>query len=183
MMRPSRNGGCRIDRLLEQVGLQSLGQQHDDREDHRGGADHGSADEHRLGGRLEGVARAVVLFQVFLGRLEVRLEAEVLLDLLFDVGNRLDEGELVDRLRVVGDRAVGVDRDGHRAHAEEAEGDQTEREDAGASIMLLPREGHRHVVGDAHQDREHHAQPVGREVAGGEAGQDVERGATFLARP
>ena len=44
-------------------------------------------------------------------------------------GMRLDERQLVDRLRVVGDRAVGVDGDRHRAHAEEAEGDQAEGED------------------------------------------------------
>ena len=37
--------------------------------------------------------------------------------------------ELVDALRVVGDRTVRVDRDGDRAHAEEAEGDEAERED------------------------------------------------------
>ena len=36
--------------------------------------------------------------------------------------------KLVDRLRVVGHRAVAVDRDGHRAHAEEAEGHQAEGE-------------------------------------------------------
>ena len=57
------------------------------------------------------------------------VEAEVLLDLLLDAGDALDQRQLVDRLGVVGDRAVGVDGDGHRAHAEEAEGDQAEGED------------------------------------------------------
>ena len=99
----------------------------------RGGADHGGADEHRLGGGLEGVARAVVLLEEVLGLLEVGLEAEVLLDLLLDVRERLDVRELVDRLGVVGDRAVGVDRDGDRAHAEEAEGHQAEGEDRGGA--------------------------------------------------
>ena len=61
---------------------------HDDREDHRGRADDGGADEHRLGGRLEGVAGAVVLLEEVLGLLEVQVEAEVLLDLVLDVRER-----------------------------------------------------------------------------------------------
>ena len=44
-------------------------------------------------------------------------------------GMRLDQRQLEHRLRVVGHRAVGVDRDRHRAHAEEAERDEAERED------------------------------------------------------
>ena len=63
----------------------SVFEQDDDAEDHRGGADDGGADEHRLGRGLEGVARAVALFEIMLGVLEVRLEAEVLLDVLLHV--------------------------------------------------------------------------------------------------
>ena len=37
--------------------------------------------------------------------------------------------QLVDRLRVVRHRTVGIHRDRHRAHAQEAERHQTERED------------------------------------------------------
>ena len=44
-------------------------------------------------------------------------------------GQRLDHRQLEDRLRVVGHRPVGVDRDRDRAHAEEAERDEAERED------------------------------------------------------
>ena len=62
--------------------LEALGQRHDDREDHRRRADHRGADQHRLGGRLEGVAGAVVLLEQLLGHLEVGREAELLLDLL-----------------------------------------------------------------------------------------------------
>ena len=40
----------------------------------------------------------------------------------------LDDRQLEHRLRVVGDRAVGIDRDRHRAHAQEAERHQAERE-------------------------------------------------------
>ncbi len=56
------------------------------------------------------------------------VEAEVALDLGLDAGDLLDGGELVDRLGVVGDRAIGIDRDRHRAHAEEAEGHEAEGE-------------------------------------------------------
>ena len=66
-------------------GVEAVGERDDDREDHRGRADDGGADEHRLGGRLEGVAGAVVLLEEVLGLLEVHVEAEVLLDLLLDV--------------------------------------------------------------------------------------------------
>ena len=38
------------------------------------------------------------------------------------------------------------------------------------------------AVGDAHQGGDHEAHPVGAEVAGGQAGQDVQRGAAFAGR-
>ena len=44
-------------------------------------------------------------------------------------GHLLDQRKFVNRLRVVGDRAVGIDRDGDRAHAQESEGHQAEGED------------------------------------------------------
>ena len=59
---------------------------------------------------------------------QVGLEAEVFLDLVVDVGDLLDGGQLVHGLSVVGHRAVGVHGDGHRAHAQEAEGHQAEGE-------------------------------------------------------
>ena len=117
------------DRQLVQVLGEPVGEQHDDREDHRRRADHRRADQHGLRGGLERVAGAVVLLEQVLGALEVHVEAVVLLELLLDVRDRLDHRQLEDRLRVVGDRAVGVDRDRDRAHAEEAERDQAERED------------------------------------------------------
>ena len=153
---------------------------HDDREDHGGGADHRGADEHGLGRGLEGVAGAVVLLEEVLGRLEVDVEAVVLPDLLLDAGDRLDERQLVDRLGVVGDRAVGVDGDRHRAHAEEAEGHQAEGEDRGRHHERgEPQRAH--AVGDAHERHDDQAQPVRAEVAGDEAGEDVQRRAA-LAR-
>ena len=50
-------------------------------------------------------------------------------------GNLLDQRQLVNRLGVVGHRAVGVDRDGHRAHAEKSEGHQTESKHRGAATI------------------------------------------------
>ena len=66
------------------------------------------------------------------------VEAEVLLDLRRRCpGSFSIRRQLVDRLGVVGHRAVGVDGDGHRAHAEEAEGHQAEGEHRpGASIRV-----------------------------------------------
>jgi hypothetical protein len=64
-----------------------VGQRHDDREDHRGGAHHRGADQHRLGGRLEGVPRSIVLLQQLLGHREVGVEAEVALELSWMFGS------------------------------------------------------------------------------------------------
>ena len=75
---------CVNDGLNDRIGgLASIHalQQHDDAEHHRGGADDGGADEHRLGRGLEGVARAVAFFELILGVLEVGVEAEIALDL------------------------------------------------------------------------------------------------------
>ena len=63
------------------------------------------------------------------GRRDLYLALPGALQLLLDARNRLDQRQLEHRLRVVGHRAVGVDGDGHRAHAEEAERHQAERED------------------------------------------------------
>ena len=69
--------------LLDLVGVgEPVGEEHDDREDHRGRPDDGRADEHGLRRGLEGVARAVVLLEEVLGLLEVDVEAELLLDVL-----------------------------------------------------------------------------------------------------
>ena len=57
------------------------------------------------------------------------VEAEVALDLLLDAGDLLGLGQLEDRLGVVGHRAVAIDGDVDRAHAQEAERHQAEGED------------------------------------------------------
>ncbi len=132
-----------------------LAQQQDDRENHRRGADHGRADQHRLGRRLEGVAGRVVGFQVVLADLEVGVEAEVAADLFLDAGNLLGLGQLEDRLGVVGHGAVAVHGDVDRPHAQEAERHQAEGEDgADADGRLAPHQLHHHQVVEAQQTDE-----------------------------
>ena len=97
-------------------------------------------------------------------------------------GNRLDLRELVDRLRVVGDRAVGVDGDRDRAHAEEAEGDQAEGEDRRRLHHLARGRRFDTRVGDRHQAHDRQPQPVGAEVAGDQTREDVERRAALARR-
>ena len=168
--------------VLHVIG-QSVGQGHDDREDHRGCADHGGADQHRLGRSLEGVAGSIVGFQQVLGALELRVDAEVLLQLGFDAGNIFDQRQLVDGLSIVGHRAVGIDGDRDRTHAQEAEGDQAKREDGGSEHH--GRHGRAHaaeVIAQSHQRDHAQSQPVGREIAGHESRQDSQRSSAFLRR-
>src|SRR6266478_4231241 len=56
----------------------------------------GRADEHGLGSRLEGVAGRVVRFEVMFAALEVRLEAEVALDLVLDTADLFGLGQFKD---------------------------------------------------------------------------------------
>ena len=98
-----------------------------------------------------------------------------------DAGNLLDQRELVDRLRVVGDRAVGIDGDGHRPHAEEAEGHQAEGEHRRGNHQVAEAQLADEVA-DGHQRDHGEPQPVGAEVAGDEAGQNAERRAAFPRR-
>ena len=114
-------------------------------------------------------------------RVEVGVEAEVALQLRLDVRDRLDQRQLVDGLRVVGHRAVAVDGDRHRAHAEEAERDQAEGEDRRGQHQIAAAPWPADAVGDAHQDDDDQAEPVRAEVAGDKAGKNVQRRAA-LAR-
>ena len=126
---------------------------------------------------------AVVFFQQILGAIEIHVEVEVFLDLRFDVRDLLDQREFINRLRVVGDRTVGIDRDRHRPHAEEAEGHQAESEDRRRQHARRHRQSHRaDVVGDGHQDHHGQAEVVAGEVARHKARQNSERRSTFLRR-
>src|SRR5262249_43736303 len=72
-------------RELVYVTGKTVGQSHDDREDHGGSTDDGRADQHRFGGGLEGVTRAVIGFQQFFGAMEVRVDVVFLLEFLGDI--------------------------------------------------------------------------------------------------
>ena len=162
-------------------------QHHDDAEDHRGRAHDRGADEHRLGGRLEGVAGAVALLELVLRSFEVGAEAEVALKLSGDTRLLLDLRKLVDGLGVVGHRAEGVDRDGDGPHAQEAEGDQAEREDrSGEGEFQWHQAGDgrmgRKKVGAEHQAEDAEPGPEGGVVACDEAGENVKRGAALVGR-
>ena len=116
---------------------QAVGQHHDDRKDQRRRADNGRADQHRLGRGLERVARAVVFFQEVLALFEVGIEAELLLDFVASVGLAGERRQFKDRLRVVGHRAIRINRDRHRPHSQEAKRDEAERKHRGREHELL----------------------------------------------
>ena len=109
------------------IGFVHVLQQNNDPEHHGSSSHHRRANQHRLGSRLEGVARAVALFKLVFGILEIRLEAKGALDLLcVDVSTRLNLTQFIDRLRVVSNWSVTVHGDGYRPHPQKAEGHQSE---------------------------------------------------------
>ncbi len=168
-------------REVADVLRQPMSERHDDGENHGGCAHDGRPNQHRFGGGFEGVARAVVLFQHVLGALEVHVDVVVALQLALDVRHLLNQRELVHRLRIVRHRAVGIDGDGHRAHAEESESHQAEGEHGRGQHQRAQSVG-ADVVADAHQQDHGEAQVVAGEVAGHQSRQDVERGAAFFRR-
>ena len=116
-----------------------------------------------------------------LARSKLTSKSKSFFRLALDVRHLLDQRELVDRLRVVGHRAVGVDGDGDRAHAEEAEGHQAEGEDGRSQHQRAEAEVADEVA-DGHQGHHGEAQVVAGEVAGHEARQNAERRAAFVGR-
>ncbi len=87
----------------------------------------------------------------------------------------------VDGLSVIGHRTVRVDGDGHRAHAEESERHQAEREDGGRlheSVHALRAD----AVCDGHQAEHRNSEPVAAEVPGDQSGENVGRCAAFSRR-
>ena len=88
---------------------------------------------------------------------EFRHEAEVLLDVAFDIRQRFDRGKLVHGLRVVSDRTVAIHGDGHRPHAEEAEGHQAESEHRRAPAYQHAENSGAHGVANAHESQHRHA--------------------------
>ena len=95
-------------------------------------------------------------------------------------GMCLDGRQLEHRLRVVGHRAVGIHRDGHRPMPRNPNATRPNANTAGASISA-PKP--KPLIQEPMAIKRHHrqAQPVGAEVAGHQAGQNVERRAAFFA--
>ncbi|OQA55865.1 MAG: hypothetical protein BWY42_01301 [Candidatus Omnitrophica bacterium ADurb.Bin277] len=110
--------------------------------------------------------------------LEIGLEPKILLDFFFDSGNRFGLGEFKDRLGVIRYRAVGIDRDIDRAHAEKAVSDKAESENRGVRHNVLkPRSGDQE--GPQHKPCNQYAFPKRREVSRHKAREDRERCAAF----
>ena len=175
------------DRRLHEAELgddiaKGLLQQHDDAEDHGGGAHDGGADEDGFGGGLEGVAGPVAFFQLALGIGEIGFERELFFNFTGNVREGFNAAQFINGLGVVGDRAEAVHGDGHRSHGEKAEGHQAEGEDGGVE------RGHERqqvgVLGKAirreHEGQNHQAHPEGGKVAGDQAGQHVERSTAMV---
>ena len=161
---------------------QSIGQGHDDREDHRGCAHHSRADQHRLCRSLEGIAGSIIGFQQVFRAFELHVDVVVLLQLSFDAGNVFDQRQLVDGLSIVGNRPVGIHRDRDRPHAQESERDQAESEDGWSQHQVRHRRAGTEVVAQSHERDHAKSQPVGREIAGHESRQDSQGSSAFLRR-
>ena len=114
-----------------------------------------------------------------LGALEVDVDVEVFLQFLLDVWKLLNQGKLVDRLRIVGDRAVRIDGDGDRAHTEETKGNKAKRKHRRSDHQIADSEVADEVA-DGHQNDHHEAKVIAGEIAGNESGEDAERCAALL---
>jgi hypothetical protein len=124
---------------------------------------------------------AVIRFEQVLGTLEVDRHIEVLLDLRFHVRHCLDQREFINRLRIVGNWAVRIHRDRYRAHTQESERDQSEREHGWSKHSGSQSQSHRaHPVGNSHQHHHGEAKVVAREIAGHKPRQDAKRCSAFF---
>ncbi len=112
-----------------------------------------------------------------LARSNFAIDAVILLQLSFDVGNIFDQRQLIDGLSIVSNRAVGIDGDGDRTHTEEAEGHKAKGEDGWSKhharrIILQIRYAHTEVIAESHECDHAKPQPVGRKIAGHKSGKD-----------
>src|SRR5262249_30486042 len=151
-------------------------------EDHGGGRDYGSPDQHRLGGGLERITSSVVLFQHVLGAFKLHVKAVVLFDLLLHIRYLLDQRELVNGLGVISYGTIGIHSDRYRPHAQEAESDQAKGEDRGGQHegsvgpgQIRAQTHGAEVEGNAHQGDDADSHPVGGEIASDQAGKNVKR--------
>src|SRR4030042_1455922 len=155
-------------------------EQQDDREDHSRSTAHRSADEHRFGGRFEGVCGPVVGFEVEFTHFEIGGEPEVLLDIFLDAGDVFGLRQLEDGLSVVGDWAVRVHRNVDRAHAEESVGNQTKGKNR-RIVDDFSRYKKADEIRAGQKTSNEHAHVEGAEVAGDNTGQ-YSKGCTALSR-
>ncbi len=66
-----------------------------------------------------------------LGAREVHRQVVFALELFDDIRLLFDQRKFVNRLRIVGDRAIRIDGYRYRAHAKKSESNETEAEDRG----------------------------------------------------
>ena len=170
--------------VRHQLRLQPVGQRHDDREDHRRRADDRGADQHRLGRGLEGVARAVVLLEVapWPPRSSTS-KPKSLLDLVL----RCPGSARSSRARRPTARCRSPGRSESTAIVtgpmpRKPNATRPKANTAGAIMPMSAKPERAHAVGDAPSGTMMlMPEPVGAEVAGDEAGQDVQRRAAFFA--
>ena len=160
---------------------QAIGERHDNRKNHGGRAHYGRADQHRLRGCLKRVARAIVLFQVFLAFFKVGSEPEIFLDFFGDARHLLNGREFKHGLGIVRHWSVRVHRNGHWAHPEKTERHQAESENCRRHHQALQA-----VQADpernGHQRHHRNPQPIGAEIPRHQTGQNIERRATLARR-
>ena len=128
VIRPSRNGGCRIERFDSSSGLKPLVSATMMEKIMVVAPTTAVPISTGLAVALNVLPAPSFSSRLSLPLIEIGGEAEIFLDFAFDSGNLFDGGKLEYRLRVVGHRTVGIHRDGHRAHAQESERDQAEGE-------------------------------------------------------
>src|SRR5204863_1538865 len=115
------------------------------------------------------------------GFAELRLEPVVIAQLLRDSGLLLDERELIDRLGVVGHWPVRINRDCYWPHTEESKRHQTKCKNRWSDHQRAETRG-ADQESDRHEEHDRQPKPVGAEVSGYEAGENIERCASLTRR-
>ena len=118
---------------------------------------------------------------------KVGFEPEILFDFRADVRHGFDAAQFINGLGVVGHRAEAVHGDDDRRHGQEAEGHEAEGENRRGEHELSRHEREqgrvlREHIGREHQRDDHQPHPERAEIAGDEAGQNVQRRAALAGR-
>ena len=120
-----------------------------------------------------------------LGRREIRVDAVMFFHYFLGIRPGFDHGQFINGLGIIRYGTEAVNSDGHRAHAEETEGDETEGKDRGCELEGCRHDfhdgrRHRHEIGDKHEEQNGQAFPEGGEVTGDQSGENV-KGSAALA--